>query len=185
MDKIIFLDIDGVLNVRRVGRDRFGSLFHSAFVKNLKTVINKTGAKIVISSSWRFNGFDEMRQMWIDRKLPGEVIGITPFTAVYLAGSDASFSERCERGCEIREWICTHGVTDYVILDDDNDMLKEQQDNFVRCSNNWNCKDHVEGYGLTKKCAEKAIHILNRHGLSKPTSEGALKIQNTGRAFVP
>lgn len=159
--KVIFLDIDGVLNVRRQGRDRFGSLFHSQFVKNLKHIIDKTGAKIVISSSWRFNGLDEMRQMWIERKLPGEMIGITPFTAQYEANENASFMERCERGCEIRDWMKSNPVDSYVILDDDNDMLKSQQSNFVRCSNNFDCKDNIEGYGLTKKRAEMAVKILS------------------------
>jgi len=160
--KVIFLDIDGVLNVRRHGRDRFGSLFHSQFVKNLKQLIIKTNAKIVISSSWRFNGLDEMQKMWIERELPGEVIGITPFTAQYEATESASFMDRCKRGCEIREWLKTHPVDSYVILDDDNDMLQSQQSNFVRCSNNFDCKDHIEGYGLTKNRTEIAINILNK-----------------------
>ncbi len=163
MDKIILLDIDGVLNVRRQKRDRFGSLFHSHFVKNLKHIIDKTGAKIVISSSWRFNGLAEMKEMWQYRKLPGNVIDITPFTAEYLGDKDALFGERCERGCEINEWLKNNPVQSYVILDDDNDMLPSQQPNFVRCSNNFDHKGCVDmGLGLTLKCAERAIKILNK-----------------------
>lgn len=160
MTRVIFLDIDGVLNVSRQGRDKFGSLFHTHFVRNLKYIIQKTEAKIVISSSWRFNGLEEMQRMWIERKLPGEVIGITPFTAIYEAPDNASFMERCERGCEIKEWLNANPVDSYVILDDDNDMLKSQQDRFVRCSNNFDCKDHISGYGLTKNMTDKAIKIL-------------------------
>ena len=158
--KIIFLDIDGVLNVRRQGRDRFGSLFHAEFVKALKHIIDNTGAKIVISSSWRFNGLAEMKEMWSHRNLPGEVIDITPFTAQYEKGEGSSFMERCERGCEIREWLKTNPCEDYVILDDDSDMLPSQMDRFVKCAGDDGHK-HTAGYGLTKDKAEQAIEILN------------------------
>ena len=47
--KIIFLDIDGVLNVINQGRDEFGHKFNPKFVGNLKAIIDATGAKIVIS----------------------------------------------------------------------------------------------------------------------------------------
>lgn len=50
----------------------------------------------------------------------------------------------------------------YVILDDDNDMLDSQRNNFVRCANNKSHPDHIDiGYGLTRICAEKAVDILN------------------------
>lgn len=156
--KVIFLDIDGVLNVRRQGRDRFGSLFHAEFVNNLRSIINQTGAKIVISSSWRFSGLDVMKQMWLHRNLPGEVIDITPFTAIYEGGD--SFMERCERGYEIREWLKSNPCNVYVILDDDNDILKSQLSQFVKCAGVDGNK-HTDGYGLTKNRANRAIEILN------------------------
>ena len=75
-NKIIFLDIDGVLNVISQGKDEYGSKFHKHFEDNLKTLIEKTGAKIVITSTWRSSGLNVMKNMWKDRKLPGEVIDI-------------------------------------------------------------------------------------------------------------
>ncbi len=56
-------------------------------------------------------------------------------------------------------------IESYVIIDDDNDMLKSQKDNFVLTVNNRDHEDCVDmmGYGLTKKCAEKAIEILNKN----------------------
>ena len=159
--KIIFLDIDGVLNVRRQGRDRFGSLFHAEFMGGLKHIIDNTGAKIVISSSWRFNGLAEMKEMWVHRNLPGEVIDITPFTAQYENGEGASFMDRCERGCEIREWLKSNPCDDYVIVDDDIDILPSQIDRFVKCSGSDGHK-HTDGYGLTKERAILAVSILNK-----------------------
>ena len=159
--KIIFLDIDGVLNLRMQSRDRFGSMFHPQFMENLKTLVDATGAKIVISSSWRFSGLEIMQEMWQSRGLTGEVIDITPFTAVYEASEDSGFLDRCERGCEIREWLKSNPVESYVILDDDKDMLNEQLPYFVCTRDNWNHSDHEEGYGLTKECIEAAIKVLN------------------------
>ena len=73
MDNIIFLDIDGVLNVYCESRDKYGCTFHQQFVDNLKYIIDSTGADIVITSTWRFDGLNTMQNMWKDRGLPGNV----------------------------------------------------------------------------------------------------------------
>lgn len=77
--KIIFLDIDGVLNVYPQGHDEYGAIFHPHLVENLKLILDQTGAKIVVSSTWRRSGLSIMKEMWEKRGLPGEVIDITPF----------------------------------------------------------------------------------------------------------
>ena len=161
--KVIFLDIDGVLNVYPQGHDEYGSLFHKNFEDNLKRIVDETGAKIVISSTWRASGLDIMREMWSKRGIPGEVIDITTLTwEPEEEGLD--FYERCERGNEIQHWLDEHPeVTNYVILDDDNDMLSTQQDNFVKTSDNKDHPDCVDiGYGLTNICTDKSIQILNK-----------------------
>ena len=86
MEKIIFLDIDGVLNVYCEGRDRFGCTFHKHFEDNLKWIIEETKAKIVISSTWRFSGLSVMQEMWEHRGLTGEVIDITPHIDICKRG---------------------------------------------------------------------------------------------------
>ena len=163
--KVIFLDIDGVLNVNRQEHDKYGSLFHDNFVNNLRHIIDKTDAVIVISSSWRHSGFETMCDMWEFRNLPGKVIDITPCCVrnVMNGHKELSFYERCERGNEIQEWLDNHNyISNYVILDDDADMLEEQMPHFVMTSKNKDHEDCIDiGYGLTRKCAEKAIEILN------------------------
>jgi len=81
-NKVIFLDIDGVLKpevVRgRVVKDKYGEIFDQSNVDVLASIIEQTGAKIVISSTWKYDGLDKMKQMWNDRHLPGDVIDITP-----------------------------------------------------------------------------------------------------------
>lgn len=159
--KIIFLDIDGVLNVcYPKDRDKYGSGFHPHFVENLRHIIQETGAKIVISSSWRMSGLDTMINMWKYRKYPGIVIDVTPNLCYNSRTDDIG------RGDEILAWYKDHFkyIDSFVIIDDDTDMLDIQKRyNFVQTSNVWDHSDHVQGYGLTTECAKQAIKILNRN----------------------
>jgi len=174
--KIIFLDIDGVLNLRRRERDKFGSLFHKSWSDNLNNIVEETDAKIVISSTWRMSGLRFMQDMWKQRKLLGEVIDITP--RMYFS---KGISDSVPRGCEIQNWLRHNGfqrinwcektqleyleksiVKNYIILDDDSDMLYNQREHFVKCSGNHKHKQSIEGYGLTKELADKSIGILNK-----------------------
>lgn len=151
MDKIIFLDIDGVLNVYCEGRDEYGCTFHKHFEDNLRWIIEQTNAKIVISSTWRMDGLEVIKEMWNKRNLAGEIIDVTPVIDI------------CNRGQEIQYWLDRNNVSNYVIIDDDTDMLDSQMNNFVRTSKNEDHPDCVDiGYGLTRKCAEKAIKILKQ-----------------------
>lgn len=172
--KIIFLDIDGVLAVCHKERDEYGSLFHSDFVDNLQRIISETGAKIVISSTWRSSGLQVMKEMWKHRNLPGEVIDITP----YFYSKDYG---KLPRGLEINRWLELKQFTrinyskevqktylessvvkNYVILDDDSDMLYNQREHFVQCSGFYaRHSTAIEGYGLTAERAVRAIGILN------------------------
>lgn len=68
MRKIIFLDIDGVLNTERWHcqtasnelQDEYGYKFDPVAVTNLSKIIEETGADIVISSSWKFMGLSKI-----------------------------------------------------------------------------------------------------------------------------
>ncbi len=171
--KVIFLDIDGVLNVYCESHDKWGCTFHRHLVDNLRYIIEKTGAKIVISSTWRsgftmfdgsyIDGLTGLKQMWIDRNLPGEIIDITPNAQDVIKNTDIEFYDLVDRGHEIKLWLDKNPVDNYCIIDDDNDFLIEQRSNFVRTANNIDHTDCVDiGLGLTKICADKIINILNR-----------------------
>lgn len=59
MNKIIFLDIDGVLNSNFWNEEHQkeisdGSLIDEEKVKLLSILVNKTNGKIVLHSGWRF-----------------------------------------------------------------------------------------------------------------------------------
>lgn len=150
--KTIFLDIDGVLNVDYADKDQFGHIFRDEYIQNLKEIIEKTGAKIVISSTWKDKGLQTMLDLWQERQLPGEIIDITPDCADVCEVTDIVYYDQVKRGHEIKLWLDRHPeVTQYVILDDIQDFLDEQQDYFVNC---------IEP-GLKEECKIKAINILN------------------------
>lgn len=139
--KIIFLDIDGVLNHEKFYKESFEKRYeegamshpHSEIdpnsVKNLNQIIKDTGAKVVISSTWRHSGLKYCEDALKFHGFEGEIIDITPS----LNGNDYV------RGNEILKWIRAnhklvgdyYNFTEYVILDDDSDMLYIQRNNFL------------------------------------------------------
>lgn len=153
--KIIFLDFDGVMDTSRYeialkisGRpsvDEYGTVFDPECVWNLKQIIDKTSAKIVVSSSWKsIMAFEELLDMWEKRKLPGEVIDTTPYTL-----------ECRNRGDEIDLWLkeCKEECQ-YVIMDDiDGGNFNEHQLERLVVVN--------PVKGLDEVAAEKAIRILS------------------------
>ncbi len=166
MSKIIFLDIDGVLNTERqhdrcvdegvAYADNFGYAFDPIAVINLKKIIDDTGADIVISSSWKFWGLSTMQKLWASRDLPGRIIDVTPNTVSdeLLLEIDLSYMELpAGKGSEIKEWLDTKGseVTHYAILDDVPDMLSEQESHFVQID---------PRVGITEEDAQKVTEIL-------------------------
>ena len=166
MKKIIFLDIDGVLNTqlwytqmdRNTTIDKYGYAFDPNAVANLKRIVEETGADIVISSSWKCMGLIQMEDMWNDRNLPGRIVGITPNSVSdeLLLHADIDSMELFHiRGEEIKEWLSKHGkrVSNYAIIDDMDNMLPEQQSHFVQTN---------PEFGITKEDSEKAIKILNK-----------------------
>lgn len=141
--KVIFLDIDGVMNscFSKVS-DKHESLeFDKNCVDNLKRIIHKTDSKIVLSSTWRLGETLESikKRVFSVYGLDTHLIDMTPFL-----GYDVT------RGSEISRWLNSNKCESFVIIDDDNDM-DGYVDNLVLT----NAK-----YGLTKEDADKALDLL-------------------------
>jgi hypothetical protein len=166
MNKVIFLDIDGVLNTklwytqmeRNTPKDKYGYTFDPKAVANLKRIVEETGADLVVSSSWKCMGLSQIEEMWRDRSLPGKIIGITPNSVSdeMLLNADIDSIELFHiRGEEIKQWLTKYGkqVSNYAIIDDMDNMLSEQQSRFVHTN---------PEVGITEEDAQKTIEILNR-----------------------
>lgn len=177
MQKIIFLDFDGVITTMasRYALDRYKCDL-------LQQVIDRTGAKIVVSSSRREDSVEEtiaeprndptcfkkFVPSWVD-----DIVGVTIRAYNYIR---TGVHLGIPRGVEIKQWIDTHLHRDeegkyerkqvgidfqYIILDDDSDMLLEHADHFI----------HTDGYlGMSQDDAIRAVCILN--GCSPDEVEG-------------
>lgn len=157
--KVIFLDIDGVLNnagtrqaksmenklrPTMVEQDLF--YFDEHLVQNLARIVAATGAKIVISSSWRWMRTPEMIQELLT------LAGAPDYVEV-IGETDKKFA----RWSAIGEYVLTHPeIESYVALDDDDqrdecyyhDVMQVRTDDIT---------------GLDDKCVDKAINILTKY----------------------
>lgn len=166
--KVIFLDIDGVLNYpswysddRNPGNlnGREGDLDPLCIDRVIK-ICEETSAKVVISSDWklawvgtkiRLSGMGLSENYVID-KTPDYVINrLDPHT--YFTKDQSGYE--LSRGHEIDLWLSAHPeCTNYVILDDRTDFTEDQQPHFIK----------VDGdTGLTDDNVEIAIMTLNHH----------------------
>ncbi len=80
--RVIFLDFDGVMDTAYYDMmlvksgmpecDKYGPIFDPECINNLRTIIEKTGADIVVSSTWKYlMPYSEFIEMWQARELPG------------------------------------------------------------------------------------------------------------------
>jgi hypothetical protein len=107
--KTVFLDIDGVLNCKRTYNPRkLPYVAEPALVARFKSLLDRTGAVAVLSSTWRYDpaGLFSARY-W---KIP--FIDVTP---------DMPNQPRCD---EVLAWLKDHPeVERFVIIDDEDDEL--------------------------------------------------------------
>lgn len=167
--KIIFLDIDGCINYTRWyqnidGRNP-GNLYGQEgdldplCINRIIKICNETGAKVVISSDWRFDWFGtqtRLTKMGLDSNY---VIDKTPEYIWKNVGKEDYFNENYEetyefsRGFEIDGWLNEHlEVTNYIIIDDRTDFTEKQKEHFIHVDSMW---------GLTDEHVKLAINILN------------------------
>jgi len=153
--KLIFLDVDGVLNHSKspgwVGAED-NHVLDKDCVDQINRVILQTGAKVVLSSSWRVDR--DAKEVVEHALVDGCVIGRT---AVVL-----TVHSRRE---EILHWIgniwpCTFNWNDaevieqLAVIDDDDDADLHDNVSFFQTD--------FENMGLTKEIADGIIQHLNK-----------------------
>ena len=173
MKKVIFLDIDGVLNSNRTLYEDIS--LEDDLISNLKELVDKTGAKIILSSSWRLS--TEAIATLMDKldKFGLVISGMTydgvdldwlekyefDITEKYL-DTKFDFDENKQikithdRGAEIFKWLHDHDDCAYVILDDEIEDIKPYFSESVIVKTSYKT-------GLTKEDIKKAIQILNKN----------------------
>ena len=151
--KIIFLDIDGVLNTKDYREnpevDYFEQPISELHMCLLEYLVKTTGAKIVLSSTWR--EYWEKGEEQTDRF--GDYINKL-FDKYGLEIYDKT-PELRDRSDEIDAWKNLHQgeVESYVILDDfDFDWSEENEKYLVKTS---------DEAGLDEEAVERTVGILN------------------------
>lgn len=158
MKKVVFTDIDGVLRPFKYTeaceavwkenglcktRDEYGYYFAPWSIDALRYILSVTGAYIVVSSDWRKNGLQSIKEMWALRGLPfpERILGVTPIL-------------QTTRGHEISAWLNDHPKTkSYVIIDDISDMGPNHEGHFIEIN---------KKYGLNMQIAETCIETLKK-----------------------
>jgi hypothetical protein len=163
--RVLFLDIDGVLNsyqsarylhsVKHKNDEKIPEYFNDYLLKNalelcpsavsnLEYILEEhRDLKVVVSSTWRLGcELKDLKALFpCSSLIRSRIIDSTP---VLKTG---------QRGDEIKKWIVTQNrkVKDYVVLDDDSDM-DAVEDNFVHINHK---------NGLTYTDAEIVIRMLS------------------------
>ena len=106
--KVIFLDIDGVLNTnsdREISNDK---------LKLLSELVSKTGADVVLSSSWRY-GWNQP-----EKNQPGtrfynlkQLLKDNDIVIKDTIGLDLT------KSIQIKNYLSTNVINNYVVLDDE------------------------------------------------------------------
>lgn len=125
--KVLFLDIDGVLNCDSTKEkiNLFTGLDTRLLNKFLTWAKDKPDLAVVLSSTWRTKEdfwpyLRERGLSWID---------ITPDHSKHAIGEDRT------RGAEVLSWLSKHPeVTHYALLDDSQDFHAQQLPYFVQTS---------------------------------------------------
>ena len=156
--KIIFLDVDGVLN------DAWHALQLDEFrIELLARLVNETNAQIVLSSNWRqvYVQYKRKERMQPEQKkalknllrlLKKHSLSILSYTPTIGYGPDS-------RPLEIKRWLRMHPEVDsYVILDDEffwnwSDLSEHVVLTSETINEEWKA-------GLENKHIDKAINIL-------------------------
>lgn len=159
--KVIFLDIDGVLNNDRT-KERFeGYVFVSDDkILLLKELIDQTGAKIVLSSTWRRGWFCKEH---VSEPTSADLQDIRLFEALVskLKEFDIELMDYTEdfgfRGEEIDLWLKQwrgEPIESYVILDDMGGAEMRPHSRYLVQTGFWD--------GILPKHVQKAVKFFNK-----------------------
>jgi hypothetical protein len=141
--KILFLDIDGVLNHRYTRYENDNTVFpiDMSLVLRLKKIIEATDAKIVLSSTWRLSVHSRMA---VEQAIGTHGMSLHSWTRDLYD---------FDRSIEILDWMHRNpGVTKFAILDD-----------WAEAGTN-GLSEHLfrtdDEYGLTEEIVDKVIQWL-------------------------
>ena len=155
--KIIFLDIDGVLNSRVYDRKRNWNEqtdIDETRLPLIKEIVDATDAKIVLSSTWRQHWDKDPNRCDVDGRYINKTFakfGLAIFDKTPDLGNTAWRRE------EISKWLkeTEQDIEAFVIIDDYRYGWGDLPDHFVKTDPNFRM-------GIAKEHVERATQILNK-----------------------
>ena len=166
--RLLFLDIDGVLNNRKSMRAHKVTEFEGytylsqlwlPCVERMNRLVEEAECDVILSSAWRYGKPYQATSRYFQQVCGAtfDIVGATPRTFPL----DDSNREWSRRGQEIDKWLTDRQDTrPFVIVDDDSDM-KPHMDRLVRV-------EHERG--LLDRHVEEALRLF---GLAESGHEGA------------
>lgn len=160
--KILFLDLDGVLNCHEHNPEVLCGQIHKDKVALLNDVLRRTGAKLVLSSAWRYlvhrGDMKLVGLEWLLRShgvLAGRLIGITrkdTMVREVYNGEPRTWPASNERGQQIADWLAMNrrGAT-YAVVDDLDLGISAAGHPFVQTDG---------AVGLTAEDADRLVSLL-------------------------
>ena len=151
--KVIFLDIDGVLNCQSSQSSCHGMMgIDDDKVKKLKEIVKATGAKIVLTSTWKTDWQKVYKEQqgymanYLDKKLKRQGLIIM----------DKTKGTSVRRGQGICDWLNGRKIESFVILDDEDFEYQEVRvaDRVVKTS------FYNDNGGLQEEEMNQAIEML-------------------------
>lgn len=154
--RIVFLDIDGVLNSSQWWRDKdsvpwVDCQIDPRAVDLLNRIAPPETTRIVVSSAWRLMGRQSVTDVLRRVGVKARVVGVTP---------DLVRLGDCRRGTEIATWLAEHGerISAYVVIDDDHDAGIGHERVFIKTDFAWGLtEEHVTMAREMFESVEKAL----------------------------
>lgn len=172
--RIVFLDVDGVLNnaewrdfARRTNHEipihmRRSHWLDPEAVERLDRLLERTAAEVVLASSWRRRGLEPMQEMLVGAGFRGRLIDHTPLPDQHdlalfrrLEGEERPADYAWPRGYEIQQWLDAHADVEAIVILDDSTRMRHLAPWQVRTS---------LLVGLLDEHVDRACEVLARPG---------------------
>lgn len=162
--KVIFIDVGGVLNSVHYCRscnNNQDAFVNPKLVRNLKKIINKTGAKVVLTETYK-GVINKSKGYYLKKVFKEYDIEIYDYTL-------RTGMEKC---IDIQEWLNhNRNVTNIVILDDNSDMRHFTEylvktKSYTKVPFLWHFTE-----GLCNKKVKEVIRILEKPFVNKMANQ--------------
>lgn len=180
MNKVLFLDFDGVLNTPMEAYDR---TLNENLVQLVGNFCYKNNISVVFSTAWRlydqYNTVDKLKDVLMSFGFPEEVecIGKTPDLSFMLPKGEHGYHKTHPfplRSYEIRNYLKENPeIRNYVAIDDMSALFLDEEN--VVITNDL--------LGATKKDLEKVLNIFHKNEKSSQKTEEKKNIFSETSAF--